>query len=44
MPGPETSGAVERIGNQVTSFKDGDRAIVYTRLFDGTLQYGIKSI
>ncbi len=32
-PGPETSGVVEGIGNQVTSLKDGDRAI-YNRLFE----------
>jgi D-arabinose 1-dehydrogenase-like Zn-dependent alcohol dehydrogenase len=36
IPGSELSGVVERIGTHVTSIKEGDRAIVYSRVFDGT--------
>jgi len=36
IPGAELSGVVERIGNPVTSIKEGDRAIVYSRVFDVT--------
>jgi D-arabinose 1-dehydrogenase-like Zn-dependent alcohol dehydrogenase len=36
IPGAELSGVVERIGNHVTNIKEGDRAIAYSRVFDGT--------
>jgi len=36
IPGAELSGVVERIGNHVTNIKEGDRVIVYSRVFDGT--------
>lgn len=35
-PGAELSGVVEKIGNHVTNIKEGDRVIVYNRVFDGT--------
>ena len=36
IPGAELSGVVEKIGNHVTNIKEGDRVIVYNRVFDGT--------
>ena len=36
IPEAELSGVVERIGNHVTNIKEGDRVIVYSRVFDGT--------
>jgi NADPH:quinone reductase-like Zn-dependent oxidoreductase len=36
IPGAEISGVIERIGNHVTNIKEGDRAIVYGKVFDGT--------
>jgi D-arabinose 1-dehydrogenase-like Zn-dependent alcohol dehydrogenase len=36
IPGAELSGVVKRIGNHVTNIKECDRAIVYSRVFDGT--------
>ena len=36
IPGAELSGVVERIGNHVTNINEGDRAIVYSRVFDET--------
>jgi D-arabinose 1-dehydrogenase-like Zn-dependent alcohol dehydrogenase len=35
IPGAETSGVVEEIGQHVTSLKKGDRVIVYNIVFDG---------
>jgi D-arabinose 1-dehydrogenase-like Zn-dependent alcohol dehydrogenase len=36
IPGAEISGVIERIGNHVKNIKEGDRAIVYNKVFDGT--------
>ena len=36
IPGAETSGEIEKIGKHVSRLKDGDRVIVYNRVFDGT--------
>ena len=36
IPGAETSGEIEKVGEHVSSFKKGDRVIVYNRVFDGT--------
>ena len=36
IPGAETSGEIEKIGEHVSSLKKGDRVIVYNRVFDGT--------
>ena len=36
IPGAETSGVIEKIGQHVTRLKEGDRVIVYNRVFDGT--------
>ena len=36
IPGAETSGEIEKVGEHVTRLKEGDRVIVYNRVFDGT--------
>jgi D-arabinose 1-dehydrogenase-like Zn-dependent alcohol dehydrogenase len=36
IPGAETSGEIEKIGEHVSRLKEGDRVIVYNRVFDGT--------
>ncbi len=36
IPGAETAGEVEKIGKHVTSLKEGDRVVVYSRVFDDT--------
>ena len=36
IPGAETAGEVENIGKHVTSLKEGDRVVVYSRVFDDT--------
>ena len=36
IPGAEISGEVEKIGKHVTSVTQGDRVVVYARVFDGT--------
>jgi D-arabinose 1-dehydrogenase-like Zn-dependent alcohol dehydrogenase len=36
IPGAETAGEIDKIGKHVTSLKEGDRVIVYNRVFDGT--------
>ena len=36
IPGAETAGEVEKTGKHVTSLKQGDRVVVYSRVFDGT--------
>jgi len=36
IPGAETSGEIEKVGEHVTRLKEGDRVIVYNRIFDGT--------
>ena len=35
IPGAEISGEVEKIGKHVTSLTQGDRVVVYARVFDG---------
>jgi NADPH:quinone reductase-like Zn-dependent oxidoreductase len=34
IPGAETSGTVDKVGNHVENLKQGDRVIIYNRLFD----------
>ena len=36
IPGAESAGEVEKTGKHVTSLKEGDRVVVYSRVFDGT--------
>lgn len=36
IPGAEIAGVVEKTGKHVTSIKQGDRVVVYGRVFDGT--------
>jgi NADPH:quinone reductase-like Zn-dependent oxidoreductase len=36
IPGAETTGEIEKIGEHVSTLKKGDRVIVYNRVFDGT--------
>jgi NADPH:quinone reductase-like Zn-dependent oxidoreductase len=36
IPGAETAGEIDKIGKHVISLKEGDRVIVYNRVFDGT--------
>ena len=36
IPGAEIAGEVEQIGKHVTSLAQGDRVVVYARVFDGT--------
>ncbi|MGB8937209.1 MAG: alcohol dehydrogenase catalytic domain-containing protein [Candidatus Nitrosopolaris sp.] len=35
IPGAETSGVIEEVGQHVTSLKTGDRVVVYNKVFDG---------
>ena len=35
IPGAEISGVVERVGNNVNRVNEGDRVVIYSRLFDG---------
>ena len=36
IPGAEIAGVVEKIGKHVTNMTQGDRVVVYARVFDGT--------
>jgi NADPH:quinone reductase-like Zn-dependent oxidoreductase len=36
IPGAEITGVVQKIGSHVTNLREGDRAVVYSRTFDGT--------
>jgi len=43
IPGAEISGMVERVGNHVKGLNEGDRVVVYSRLFDGTCDLCLNS-
>jgi NADPH:quinone reductase-like Zn-dependent oxidoreductase len=43
IPGAEMSGMVERVGNHVKGLNEGDRVVVYSRLFDGTCDLCLNS-
>jgi NADPH:quinone reductase-like Zn-dependent oxidoreductase len=43
IPGAEISGIVERVGNHVKRLNEGDRVVVYSRLFDGTCDFCLNS-
>jgi NADPH:quinone reductase-like Zn-dependent oxidoreductase len=36
IPGAEITGIVAKVGKHVTSLKEGDRVVLYNRIFDGT--------
>jgi len=36
IPGAEITGIVTKVGKHVTSLKEGDRVVLYNRIFDGT--------
>lgn len=36
IPGAEVAGTVEKVGNKVKNVKEGDRVVVYNRIFDNT--------
>jgi D-arabinose 1-dehydrogenase-like Zn-dependent alcohol dehydrogenase len=36
IPGVEVTGIIEKVGNHVTTLKEGDRVAVYNVIFDGT--------
>ena len=42
IPGDEIAGEVEKTGIHVTSLKEGDRVVVYGRVFDGTCDMCLK--
>ena len=37
IPGAETSGVIEEVGQHVTSLKRGDRVVVHNKVFDGNM-------
>lgn len=43
IPGAEISGMIERVGNHVKGLNEGDRVVVYSRLFDGTCDLCLNS-
>ena len=43
IPGAEISGVVERVGNNVNRVNEGDRVVVYSRLFDGSCDLCLSS-
>jgi NADPH:quinone reductase-like Zn-dependent oxidoreductase len=43
IPGAEISGIVERVGNHVKRLNEGDRVVIYSRLFDGTCDFCLNS-
>ena len=43
IPGAEISGIVERVGNHVKRLNEGDRVVIYSRLFDGTCDLCLNS-
>ena len=36
IPGAEVTGIIEKVGNHVADLKEGDKVVVYNRIFDGT--------
>ena len=36
IPGVEVTGVIEKVGNHVTTLKEGDKVVVYNIIFDGT--------
>ena len=36
IPGVEVTGVIEKVGNHVTTLKEGDKVVVYNSIFDGT--------
>jgi D-arabinose 1-dehydrogenase-like Zn-dependent alcohol dehydrogenase len=36
IPGVEVTGVIEKVGNHVTTLKEGDKVVVYNVIFDGT--------
>ena len=36
IPGVEVAGIIEKVGNNVTDLKEGDKVVVYNVIFDGT--------
>jgi D-arabinose 1-dehydrogenase-like Zn-dependent alcohol dehydrogenase len=36
IPGVEVTGIIEKVGNHVTTLKEGDKVVVYNVIFDGT--------
>jgi NADPH:quinone reductase-like Zn-dependent oxidoreductase len=43
IPGAEISGVVERVGNNVNRVNEGDRVVVYSRIFDGSCDLCLNS-
>jgi NADPH:quinone reductase-like Zn-dependent oxidoreductase len=43
IPGAEISGIVERVGTHVKRLNEGDRVVIYSRLFDGTCDFCLNS-
>jgi NADPH:quinone reductase-like Zn-dependent oxidoreductase len=36
IPGTEVTGTIEKVGNHVSTLKEGDKVVVYNSIFDGT--------
>jgi D-arabinose 1-dehydrogenase-like Zn-dependent alcohol dehydrogenase len=36
IPGSEISGMIDEVGDHVQNLKQGDRVVIYNRIFDGT--------
>ena len=36
IPGAEVTGIIEKVGNHVSTLKEGDKVVVYNSIFDGT--------
>ena len=36
IPGAEITGIIGKVGEHVTALKEGDKVVLYNRLFDGT--------
>ena len=36
IPGAEVAGIIEKVGNHVSTLKEGDKVVVYNSIFDGT--------